>query len=161
MELDGLSIKAVKKEVDKRKQRLKKIDKILQQALKTGQLFAKMSFDSAEDGRTSVQIVKVSENKYELQANGDDVCFLEFGAGTAAGDSLNKFVYENIPVEVYPGSWSQSEQGAGWFKPGEREYWQYGDKAYDHIMPLSGMGTAYAIMYNKIQREIAKLGGKK
>lgn len=75
-------------------------------------------------------------------ASGDAVTFLEFGAGYQAfnGD----FPSANIPFDVRPGSWSETE-GSGEFA---RTYaqgdgrWHFGGRVYKFVAPRRGMGLA-------------------
>ena len=81
-----------------------------------------------------------------LQANGHDVCFLEFGAGVTT-TSYSGEGQEGLPP-IYPGSWSESEEGSGEFA--NNGFWHYGGKLYYGLSPKLGMYYASKEMQNRV-----------
>lgn len=47
-----------------------------------------------------------TKNGYKITASGEDVLFIEFGAGDAAGRDAG--LYDSVPGSVRPGSWSET-----------------------------------------------------
>lgn len=99
----------------------------------------------------TVQVEAVpTDSGYAIVANGEQVCFLEFGAGVyAGGNPLGK----NMPFDVRAGSWSESAEGKHtWSK------WLASGKAmqdYPYNQPHSpGMYMAWKAIMDKT-REIA------
>lgn len=104
-------------------------------------------------GKVTVTVVP-TDNGFEIDANGEDVCFLEFGAGVSASASKNPLSAQ-MPFEVRPGSWS--EQNARQFS--EKGYWYYGGKKYESVPQRNAMYSAYrSIMDNVyiIAKEVFK-----
>ena len=62
-------------------------------------------------GSVAVSVVPTNGGM-KVRANGKSVCFLEFGTGVYADAS--RITAENVPVEVYPGSWSETEGAHTW-----------------------------------------------
>jgi len=68
---------------------------------------------------------KVDECDYLIRAEGDDICFLEFGSGYGV-DNGHEWAVE-MPFQVFPGSWSvgDSQQFAMrgyWYSPSGHYY---------------------------------------
>lgn len=100
-------------------------------------------------GNAVTLTVEKASDGYVLKAQGDAVCFLEFGAGVAADDD-DIFAAE-VPFAIEPGSWSSSVFGSGEFaKYGS---WHFGGVKYTQITPVKGMHNAY----NKICREAQRI----
>lgn len=93
-------------------------------------------------------------NGYLVKANGEDVCFLEFGTGVTAGLGYDSNVLEP-PVPIMPGSWSQTE-GKGNFTS-DHPYWYYNGHPMDGTVPQMGMYHAaneIAQRFNQIAKEV-------
>ena len=69
-------------------------------------------------------------------AAGDDVYFLEFGTGVAAGSGYDTSVI-TPPVDITSGSWSRSEQGTGEFA--RWGSWHHHGEKYTMTIPKKGM----------------------
>ena len=78
----------------------------LQKILAEAQKSAEREFGSA----VTVSVQKENDNTYALVADGDAVCFLEFGTGVYA-ESFHEFA-QFMPFDIYPGSWSESDMGS-------------------------------------------------
>lgn len=85
-------------------------------------------------------------NTYIISASGQDVAFVEFGAGMYAGNPPNEFGSE-MSIGIYPGSWSRYHERT-WNK------WIAKDKPkaeYPYnIVPANAFPKAYALMKNSI-----------
>lgn len=93
-----------------------------------------------------------TKNGFKVVASGEDVCFIEFGTGVYAGLGYEGNTGE---VPVFPGSWSQSENGEGRFVPGIHEYWYYAGNKVEGTVPQKGMYFAAKEIRRAVER-IAK-----
>lgn len=87
-----------------------------------------------ENDDVNVTISPIS-NGYVVKASGESVCFLEFGAGAAAGNGYDTSVYEP-PVDISPASWSETEGTGEFAKYGS---WHYQKRKYTMVVPRMGM----------------------
>ena len=84
------------------------------------------------------------DNGWELLISGEDVGFLEFGAGVFAGIEPDDFV-EEVPFPVEPGSWSESNEHSS--NPNARYFakngfWWWHNFRYTGLYPTRGMQAA-------------------
>lgn len=98
--------------------------------------FAEPIVSEAHSGHAEVNTVPLDDG-YETYASGDDVLFVEFGAGNAAGAEAGN--YTDVPSVVYPGSWSETHA---------RQYvmygnWWFGNQAYVEVVPNPSFYRAY------------------
>lgn len=96
--------------------------------------------------------IEPTERGCKLVANGEDVCFLEFGAGVSTR-SWQGEGQEGLPP-IYPGSWSETE-GVGQFV--NKGYWIYGNELYKGIEPTMGMYHASKQMLTDCIEEARKV----
>ena len=96
-------------------------------------------------------------NGYVLTASGEDVGFLEFGAGVLVGESgVDEFVSEvDYPVEK--GSWSDSHEHSN--NPNARYYsknqfWWYNKIRYTGLFATRGMQRALEMLRSEIDEYI-------
>lgn len=109
------------------------------------------------DGNDDVTITTVPLNDgYEVLANGQSVCFLEFGTGVAAGNGYDT-TDVTPPVEIYPGSYSQTE-GKGHFTE-DHPYWWHDHKKYEMTTPRMGMYHAYSESRRQIEQVAREVFG--
>lgn len=126
-----------------------RVDKYLKAIAENGARAANVAFG----GEVSVT-VQGSFPSYSIVANGEQVCFLEFGAGTLTHDADR---YASVmPFPVYPGSFSQSADGKGMYREGH-EYWYYKDQRYEFIAPTQGMQRAYEAIVQTMKREARRI----
>ena len=90
---------------------------------------------------------------YKIVAEGEDVLFIEFGAGNAAGRDVG--LYDDVPSVVYPGSWSATHA---------RQYvmygnWWFGGQAYVEVVPTPAFYYAYEYMVQNLPRIIREVLG--
>ena len=87
-------------------------------------------------------------------AQGDEIGFIEFGAGVYAGQG-NEFS-ENAPFEVYPGSWSKdhAQTYQKWVEGGRK-----GEYKWNKI-PTNAFPQAYAILRNSVHHTAEEIFGR-
>lgn len=90
--------------------------------------------------------IEKQDGGYMVSAFGEQVGFLEFGAGDSATE--NPFA-NDVSYDVYPGSYS--ELGAGHYA--EKGYWYWKRIYYKSVTPTAGMFKAY----QRIQEEAPKI----
>lgn len=81
---------------------------------------------------------------YMMSVSGEDVGFLEFGAGVFTEPDE----FENqVGYSVYPGSWSEEHSRAF----ADRGFWLYKGIQYTGISPSHGMHEAYEAILNEFE----------
>lgn len=138
------SIDEAIKEIKKNKQDLQKKAKMVCKRLaEVGLSVARIYFiPEAWSGNADVTLtVEPMSNGYKLVADGEDVLFMEFGAGVTAG--LGYDTKEIAPpVDISIGSWSREHSGPfwkTWQKNPATAHWYYNGRAFDGIAPQMGM----------------------
>lgn len=116
-----------------------------------GANIARIHFDGGYiDGNDDVTVTVIPNNEgYQIIANGESVCFLEFGTGVAAGNGYDTSVIDP-PVDISPASWSKTE-GSGAFY--EHWYWYYNKRRYTMTTPRMGMYHAV----REIEQQLPKI----
>lgn len=145
-ELNEQTLAKVMTEVDKTLyQTLKKKGKEICKRLakEVGQPAAQGAF-----GEPITVTTKSTRNGWKVLADGEQVCFLEFGAG--ATTASNHPFADEVPFRVYAGSWSESPHGQQQYS--EKGYWYYGGERYTHITPKAGMYIAYKRILQEVER---------
>lgn len=98
-------------------------------------------------------VIEPTEKGCKLVARGEDVCFLEFGAGVST-KSWQGEGQEGLPP-IYPGSWSETE-GSGQFA--NKGYWFYNGEMRMGLEPKKGMYYASKEMQQRateiVRREL-------
>lgn len=149
-----LSEEGIRKAISELNQHKAEVEsKTRQLAERLATLGKRIATSGYSGGKVNVTVIP-TENGFEIDANGVDVCFLEFGAGVNASASKNP-LSSRMPFEVRPGSWS--EQNAKQFS--EKGYWYYDGKKYTGIPQRNAMYSAYrSIMDNVyiIAKEVFK-----
>lgn len=100
--------------------------------------YSMMAVRGNDDFHTSIEPI---ENGYKLTVSGEDVGFLEFGAGIFT-DEKNEFI-EQVDFPVYAGSWSELHPHS----PNARYYakdkfWWWSDYPYVGLIATRGMQSA-------------------
>lgn len=129
---------------------LKRATKLTEGTLPTGLLEEGVKvvdyfYSTADQDKPYSVTLKPIENGVALVAEGEDVVFREFGAGTAAH---NHFPQAGDLPPIYPGSWSETE-GTGEFA--QYGSWHYKKKKYTSIAPTLGMFHAEEVILNNIR----------
>ena len=95
--------------------------------------------------------IQMGENSGVLYISGEDVGFLEFGAGTTVATS-DEFVQE-VGYEVYSGSWSIQHEGQFY----KRGYWYWKRNArYQYLFPTRGAEKALNYIRNHWREVVEK-----
>lgn len=97
---------------------------------------ARAAYGNGEDGNDSFSVdVYEEKDGHVVSASGQDVYFLEFGAGVAAGSGYDTTVIEP-PVDISPGSWSSTRGTKEFSRYGS---WHHKGEKYTEIVPRKGM----------------------
>ena len=138
------SIDEAIKEIKKNKQDLQeKAKRVCKRLAEVGLSVARIYFiPEAWSGNTDVTLtVEPIPNGYKLVASGEDVLFMEFGAGVTAGLGYDTKEI-TPPVDITPGSWSKQHNGQFWQTYQENPangHWYYRKQEFDGIAPQMGM----------------------
>lgn len=112
----------------------------------------------AWSGNTDVTVTaEPIENGYKVTASGEDVFFLEFGAGVTAGLGYDTSEIDP-PVDITPGSWSREHGGGFWEQYQENPAtagWYYGGQWMDGLAPQMGMYHGHKEIQQRI-KEVAQ-----
>lgn len=93
---------------------------------------------------------------YRLSAEGTDILFIEFGTGDKAGE-LTAW-YDEIPITVRPGSWSEAHGGEYAATGGEGVgYWHFGGKEYRFTEPHPAFFDAYRAMVMELLKVVQEV----
>lgn len=103
----------------------------------------------------NLTVEKMDDSHYAIVANGDQVCFLEFGTGVYA-DSSHQYA-SRVPIKVYPGSWSEDHENTyqRWLARGNDP----GDYPYN-TLPIRGMLHAYNAMRDRAPQLAREVFGR-
>lgn len=144
--------------VDKVIEKLDKLQKIeipvmqgLKECLEEAQRIAESAYASQGENTDYSSNIEAIENGYRLVMSGEDVGFLEFGAGW--GVMPDEFA-DQVDYEVRMGSYSDENMGL-FAKTGYR-YWYYQKQPYTHIDPTRGMQRALDYVRDNIEMHITK-----
>lgn len=85
-------------------------------------------------------------NGYKIIASGEDILFIEFGAGDAAGSENAN--YDAVPREAQPGTWSMNHAQM-YSRYG---FWAFGGHIYREVQPTPAFYYAYEYMVQNIPR---------
>jgi len=84
--------------------------------------------------------IMMTNDGYVLQAEGQDILFIEFGTGDMAG--ATSVLYDQVPVSVRPGSWSETHAQ----QYSTQGFWFFGGKMYRETVPHPAFYYAYQAM---------------
>lgn len=132
----------------------KKVDQFLEELAERGkEVLGELGY--TPDGGEITVMVEPIDNGYMINAAGQGVVFLEFGAGDTV-DSGDRYA-AMMPFVVESGSYSEDNNGMysvtqQIFGQG---YWEYGGVRYTQITPRNGMQTVWETLMQE-WREIAK-----
>lgn len=83
-------------------------------------------------------------NGYKITASGEDILFIEFGAGDAAGSENS--LYDRVPAAARPGSWS--EKHAQMYS--RYGFWVFAGQIYHEVQPTPAFYYAYEYMVQNL-----------
>lgn len=102
-------------------------------------------------GNHSVVATEPTANGYRITASGEDVLFIEFGAGEDAGSENGK--YDAVPSVARPGTWSEAHQGEYWRTGGPGVgHWHFGGHEINTVPPSPAFYYAYEYMVQNLPR---------
>lgn len=87
-----------------------------------------------------------TRNGYKIVAEGQDILFIEFGAGDAAGSE--NALYDAVPWEAQPGTWSMNHAQM-YSRYG---FWVFGGQIYREVQPTPAFYYAYEYMAQNLPR---------
>lgn len=87
-----------------------------------------------------------TKNGYKIVAEGQDILFIEFGAGDAAGSENAN--YDAVPWEAQPGTWSMNHAQM-YSRYG---FWVFGGQIYREVQPTPAFYYAYEYMVQNLPR---------
>lgn len=85
-----------------------------------------------------------TKNGYKIVAEGQDILFIEFGAGDAAGSENAN--YDAVPWEAQPGTWSMNHAQM-YSRYG---FWVFGGQIYREVQPTPAFYYAYEYMVKNL-----------
>lgn len=97
---------------------------------------------------------EATNNGYKIVAEGEDVLFIEFGAGDAAGSENS--LYDATPPEARPGSWSETH-AQQYSKYG---FWIFAGQRYTEVQPTPAFYYAYEYMAQNLPQIAKDVFGK-
>lgn len=87
-----------------------------------------------------------TKNGYKVVAEGEDVLFIEFGAGDAAGSENS--LYDDVPSSARPGSWS-----IGHARMYSRYgFWVFAGQIIHEVQPTPAFYYAYEYMVQNLPK---------
>lgn len=125
----------------------RKVDEFLHEVAEVGQVAAEGNYGDSE---IMVRIDPIPGG-YCLSANGEQVVFIEFGAGK--GVNPGNELADRMPFDVYDGSYSDMNHGE--YQSTGYRFWHYEGVKYYEIAHRDGMQQALIEMLDK-WREIAE-----
>lgn len=147
---DANSIRAAQKSLKKIEEDLdKKGLEIAKRLAEIGMRVASINYaggfiDGNDDVTVTIEPIK---NGYKIVASGEDVFFLEFGTGVAAGNGYDTSVIDP-PVDITPGSWSKTHKQ----QFSNKGYWYYNGRKYEMTTPRMGMYHAAKEVERNLKR---------
>ena len=87
---------------------------------------------------------------YRIVAEGQDILFIEFGAGDMAGTTST--LYDQVPAVVRPGSWSETHAK----QYSTQGFWFFGGKMYRETVPHPAFYYAYQAMVQALPQIVSE-----
>lgn len=147
--------KAVKELARYEVKRNRKIDELLARLAEIGLNEAQIRFQMGSgNGNDNYSVtLEPIENGYKIVASGQDIYFIEFGTGDAAGSHP---MGERVSVGTYPGSWSESHAK----QYSQRGFWKFNGITYHETPAEMPMYWAVEEMRQNIHRIMEEVFGK-
>lgn len=93
-----------------------------------------------------IETVELGGGKgYKIVAEGEDLLFIEFGAGDAAGSE--NALYDAVPDEAHPGTWSRNHPPHMYARYG---FWVFAGRFYREVQPTPAFYYAYEAMVQNL-----------
>ena len=144
-----------------RLEKVRNIEKPVLEALgelmEEARAIVEIKYSLQRNGNTNYNVsLEEVPNGYVLTASGDDIGFLEFGAGVFT--ETDEFASE-VPYPVTPGSWSESHPhsdnpNARYFA--KNGFWWWSNIRYTGLSPTRGMQSALDHIRNNLEERITR-----
>lgn len=151
--LDPFSLSAAERETMRLAREFdRKVDEFVREIASIGAQAAA----GAYGGRVGVSIEGIG-NGFSICADGQQVVFIEFGAGSAVNTG-NMFAGQ-MPFEVRQGSYSDSKNPPGPYAKSGYRFWKFGGNLYTEIVPANGMENAHKAMMQDMRNVAMRVFG--
>lgn len=133
--------------IDRIKERIEKLSKLQEKCAEVARRLCEVGLPiiQAAHGGHAVVAAEPIENGYVIRAEGEDILFVEFGAGDATGIMAKE--YDQVPTVVRPGSWSEAHGGeyaaTGGYLKG---HWHFAGQELHETEPNPAFYYAYQAM---------------
>lgn len=102
-------------------------------------------------GNHSAVWTEPTDSGFRIIAEGEDVLFIEFGAGEDAGSDNSK--YDAVPSVAKPGTWSEAHQGEYWRTGGPGVgHWHFGGREINTVPTSPAFYYAYEYMVQNLRK---------
>lgn len=108
----------------------------------------------ATHGNHASVTVEQTSNGYSVRADGEDILFIEFGAGDRAGENNDQ--YDEVPAVAHPGTWSDTHAQM-YSRYG---FWVFAGKIYHYTDPHPAFYEAYKAMVKALPQIAKEVFGK-
>lgn len=123
-----------------------RLEKIAKRLCEVGEPIIRQTHGKHADGIWSEK----TTDGYKVVAEGKDLLFIEFGAGDMAGTT--SVLYDQIPVSVRPGSWSETHAQ----QYSTQGFWFFGGKMYRETIPHPAFYYAYQAMVQALPQIVSE-----
>ena len=157
---DTKSVNRAIRELEKSQKILEKFDEIVKRIAEVGFEVAQRGFDAPTEANyqgTDVRLFKNSNGNYTIYAFGQQVCYVEFGAGVKYGNVIPYDGY--IPLEIDPIGYHNTKD-PGEPSKGQNMEWTYPHGKTSGIMAYQPMNFALKKMREEAPKIIAEVLSK-
>lgn len=157
---DRKSVSRARRELNKALKRFEKMDEIVKRIAEVGYEVAKKGFDAPTEANyqgTDVRLFKNSNGNYTIYAFGQQVCYVEFGAGVKYGNVIPYDGY--VPLEIDPIGYHNTKD-PGEPSKGQNMEWTYPHGKTSGIMAYQPMNFALHKMRQEAPKIIAEVLSK-
>ena len=109
------------------------------------------------EGTGAILTVMHKPGEHTLFANGEEIAFIEFGAGMTT-DGSGEFA-KRAPFNVEEGSWSIAQAPPGEYAQTGFRFWHYNGKTYNAKLPHPGMEMARRYIDENAERRLKEAFG--
>lgn len=95
-------------------------------------------------GHSATVTTEPTKNGYKITASGEDVLFIEFGAGDQAGSENGN--YDAVPAVARPKSWSETHKQ----QYSRYGFWYFGGQRFTTVAPSPAFYYAYEYMVQNL-----------
>lgn len=165
IEVDLFDIESIRGAIEKLDELNKSLDakmnRICSELASIGARVASITFLTSyyPGGHTTDVSVFPTNGGYKIVARGEDVAFIEFGAGAMYGYGYPSDASLEPPMDIGPGTWSDSDFGKGhWDDPNGWYFTKNGERVHSYgNPPAMGMYNAGKSMRQELERIARKV----